>query len=322
MNRKSDNRHIERGLLTPLLLLVLTACGPSDPAEVQETAEDQSPAVQPRYTREYVFIGERADAPTAALFEFQVTDADSVLDRRTRGWLAYADTWDAFLDERWPSSGEAGVWSVLPHGELRIVVDIDGDLESVRYRRAAQSLELWLGEPLSVWSQGDDTRYRIIPSTLELGQDEMSGTVLEVLRARRITAGDDLSRGDYDRLFLTDGAGLHLVMAEAVGGDGTDERTFGWVLSNGDERVWRDVEVRWLEMRPLDEARRDIPLSWSLQIPSSDLIGEVESLGLVYTLGPEQAGRRSVEIRYTVEGWIELEGERRRIYGVLKHAQA
>src|SRR5680860_294002 len=305
MNPKPTLPFQMRPAMIAMAILLLASCDPEDSAEVFEGSGDEPSKVEPRYTREYVFIGERADAPTAAIFEFQVTDRDSTLARRTLGWLAYSDTWDAFLDESWFTSGAAGVWNVLPHDELRIAVGISGDLEQIRYRRDEQSLELRLDDPISVWSQADDTRYRLFESTLSLGKEATTGILLEVLRARRVGSADEFSYGDYDRLFLTDGSGLQLVMAEAIGGGNTEERTFGWIRSNGDERIWNEAEVRWLEMRPLDEARRDIPLRWSLRIPASDLIGEVAALGFEYTLGPDQAGRRAVEIRYTVEGWVE-----------------
>lgn len=305
-----------------ILLSLLASCGTDDAVDVQDASSAMSSPVEPRYTRDYIFIGERADAPGAAIFEFQVTDRDSTLERRTRGWLAHADTWDPFLDVSWPASEASGVWNILPHDELRIAVGINGDLEQIRYSRDAQSLDLSLGEPLATWSQGEDTRYRVIDGMIHLGQETTPGMILEILRARRVSREDGFAYGDYDRLFLTDGSDLHLVIAEAIGGEDSDERTFGWVLSDGDERVWSEAEVRWLEMRPLDDARRDIPLRWSLRIPASDLVGEVEALGFDFTLGPDQAGRRAVEIRYTVEGWVERDGERHRVFGVVRHAQA
>ncbi|HET7276427.1 MAG TPA: hypothetical protein VFI91_14755 [Longimicrobiaceae bacterium] len=309
-------------LLVVCVLLILPGCGSETPPPADSEGDKAVNAgARPRYTREYVFIAERADNPTAALFEFQVTDTGEHLLRHTSGWLAYADTWDAFLEQSYATNRTSGVWRVLPHEELRVAAGGAAEIESIWYSRGEQNLELHLEDPLSVWNQGTDTRYRLLDATLELGAESTDGTMLEILRARRITSGAPSPDRQYDRLFLADSASLRIVMAEAMGSANPEERTFGWVLSDGDERTWEDAEVRWLNMRPLEEARRDIPLQWSFRIPDSGLIGEVTALGFDYTLGPEQAGRRAVEVRYTVEGWVEAGNVRRRVYGVVLHSQ-
>ena len=44
-------------------------------------------------------------------------------------------------------------------------------------------------------------------------------------------------------------------------------------------------------------------------------------VGFDVVLGPERGGRRAVEIRYSVTGWVDLQGERRDVMGTIRHTQ-
>jgi hypothetical protein len=89
----------------------------------------------------------------------------------------------------------------------------------------------------------------------------------------------------------------------------------------GEERSWAEGEIRWLDVRRYEEARRDVPARWSLRIPSAGLAGELEAAGFDAVLGPERGGRRAVEMRYTVSGWFDLDGRRHTAIGTIRHTQ-
>src|SRR5690606_13629288 len=106
-----------------------------------------------------------------------------------------------------------------------------------------------------------------------------------------------------------------------VDGTAESESSFAWLRTPVVQQGWNSAEIQWLEMRPLQEARRDVPRIWSFRLDAPELVGEVEAIGSDALLGPERAGRRAVEIRFSVAGWLEIDGERWPVMGMIRHAQ-
>src|SRR5690606_19680432 len=117
------------------------------------------------------------------------------------------------------------------------------------------------------------------------------------------------------------GDSLQLVIGESVSDEGP-RQGFAWVRSGDSERTWADGEVRWLEVRSLQDARRDIPQKWTFRVPGARIEGEVSALGHDAVVGPERGARRAVEVRYTVTGWVSVDGERRDVRGTIRHSQS
>jgi hypothetical protein len=157
----------------------------------------------------------------------------------------------------------------------------------------------------------------LIRGQLHLGAERTSGLVLESLQ---VHAPGRVGR-DSDLLFLTSGDTLALVLGETLSREGVAGRGFAWAWRPGGEQAWERAEVRWLELRAFEEARRDIPLHWSFRVPEAAIHGEVSALGMEPRVGAERPGRRPVEIRYTVEGWIEVGEARSPVIGVITHIQ-
>lgn len=321
-------RPVPRSGLRALALLaaaVFAACeGGAAPGILPEAADAEGPERLARYTRDFVFLGEMGEAPLVVPFTFSsVAHPDSVV-RTARGWLAHGPTWDPFLDERHASATPAApeaVWRVLPLGGLRVVAGGSTEVEVLSFRQGERALRLRLQQPVSSWNRGEDARYRLVRGRVSLGGELIPGTVLEVQRARRTPGGAPEAAGEFDWLFLTDGSEIQLLLAEAMGGAQPGERTFGWTSLGGSERSWDAAEIRWLDMRPYERARRDIPVRWSYRIPEAGVFGEVQAVGYDVTVGAERGGRRSVEVRYTVDGWVEAGGDRYPVYGMIRHLQ-
>lgn len=302
-----------------LLVASLVACAdPADPTPAGADA-DSVRVARPLYTREYVFVGERADAPLVVPFAFRASDTGSALERTARGWLAHAATWDPFLTEAWSTPRASGVWRIVPRGPLSLVADGPLDLSALWFEHGDRRLRLDLRAPLSGWTQGDDARYRFRDARLQLGPESVPGTVVEGLRIRRPPTGR--ARDDDDWLFLVSGDSLRLLVAEASGGERSARRTLAGAIRGEAESWWDDAQVRWVEMRPLEEARRDVPLRWSFSVPAAGIHGEVVALGYNIQLGEERGGQRAVELRYTVEGWVEIDGARSPVIGTIRHNQ-
>lgn len=308
-----------RTLLAACLLLAgcdraaapVASDAPAQPGEPVEAA--------PRYLRELIFVGVLADTPVVVPFSFSGTAGETEITRSARAWLAHGTTWESFLDASWPSPAVGSVWQILPHPELRVIAGGSTEIEALAFRRGERALRLHLGEPISEWNPGEELRYRAMDGRLDLRGTTVRGTVFELQRVERpATRG---AGGDDDWLFLTDGGSLRLLLAEATGSEAAREETFAWTYLPGGEAAWDAVEIRWLEMLPFAPARRDIPVRWRYRLPGPGIEGEVWSLGYDAQVGEERAGRRAVEVRYTVEGWVTVEGDRRRVLGVIRHLQ-
>jgi hypothetical protein len=304
-----------------LLLLggAVAACGAdpgADPARSANATAGDTAAT--RYQREYVYLGERGESPLVVPFVFRAVQRSDAIERTARAALAHGSTWDPFLDESWDTPTQSGVWRVVPNGNLRILAGGPAELEAIRFEQGERSLRLELQRPLTGWQQGNTARFRLVTGRLRLGAESTPGVVLESVQILRPGAG----RRDSDWLFLTAGDSLRLVLAESLPRTTTGAaRGFAWSWSAQGERSWEQAEVRWLEVRSYEEARRDIPLHWSFSTPGGEVRGEVSAMGMEPSVGPERPGRRSVEIRYTVEGWVELDGRRSAVMGTIRHVQ-
>jgi hypothetical protein len=314
-------RTFGRCICATAVLLATAGCGGGGESPGQaEGADTAAEGALYRYHREYVFVSARGESPLVVPLAFRATDRGSELERGARGWLARGGTWDRFLDESGITSRAGGVWRVVPQGDLRITAGGPAELETIRFQRGERRLRIEFENPITAWNQGGDTRFRLLAGRLSIGAETLSGPMLEILRVER-TLEDGWPAGqDFDAMFLTSGDSIQVVLAERLGGS-EGEAGYAWTRSASGEREWDRAEIRWLEMRPYQEARRDIPRRWSFRIPSADLEGEVEAAGFDALLGPERAGRRAVEVRFTVQGWVEMRGERRSVTGMVRHTQ-
>lgn len=319
---------MRNNVIAPAAVLALAAivglggCDRANEAlEVAVRGADETASISPfNYTREYLFLAPTQDGPIAIPFDFQARERGEKIERTTRAWLARGPVWARFLDQTVETSASGGVWRVVPAGDLRLNVGGAAGLEAIHFERAERQLRLEFDSPLTEWHQGSESRFRLLRGRAIIGTEVLTGPVLELLRYEETLADGWPPGQDYDALFLSTGDSIQMVLAETLSVDQTD-KGFAWLRTPSGERSWDDGELRWLDMRVYEEARRDIPTRWSYQIPGADVTGELEAVGFDAVLGPERGGRRAVEIRYTVTGWMEIEGQRRDVVGAIRHTQ-
>ena len=306
-----------------LLTVALTACGPSPDVVEEEQEGASASASQYTYFREYIFVGTDADDLLVVPFSFHAREtATDGFVRGARAWLARGETWDRFLDQSRETSGAGGVWRVVPIGDLRLDAGGPAEIDAIRFEEGERRLRLDLGAPMGGWNQGGESRFRLVESDLSVGPEQLGGTVLEVLRVERTLADGWPPGEDYDAIFLTSGDSVYLYLGQAIGPEEGDAREgFAWLRRDGREQAWAAGGIRWTEFRPLEEARRDVPIGWSIRIPAGEITGEVTAVGSDVMLGPERAGRRAVELRYTVEGSLEIQGVQIPVQGMIRHTQ-
>lgn len=302
------------------LAALLAGCGGADP-DGGTPDDDRAARSAWRYDRETTFLTWDEAGLAAAPFSFSTVPRGERLEREVHAWLADSATWDEFLREAWSSSAAGGVWRILPHGDLRIAAGGPG-VEALWYESAGRRLRLDVGDPRSAWHGGERERFRVLGGAVTIGTSRRAGLVIEELQvSSRRTAGEPETL--HDRIVLLDREGLALYLLHERAAGTPDGATGGsaWVLTPGTEEAAQEGRVEWLEVRPLEEARRDIPLRWRFAAAGAGVAGEVEALGYHATLGAERGGRRDVEMRYTVEGWIERNGERVEVMGIVRHRQ-
>lgn len=299
-----------------LALLMAVGCSEPEPIELPGTSSVRDPNSW-RYSRELTFVSYEDEAAQAVPFAFRTDPAGDHHSREARAWLARGETWDRFVDELWATPGAAGVWRVLPRRDLRIGAGPAGGLEWLAFSSGDRRLRVELADEDERWYGAERERFRIVPGTLTLGTEELSGYVVEEMQVSRYP-GQGSSDLAHDRLVLLDSNGVALYLLH--------ERTDGepgatWALAAGGDQASQVGTVEWVQVRTLEEARRDIPLHWSFSVPESGVIGEVTAIGYDAVLGEGRGGQRDVEVRYTVEGWVERDGERVEVFGVVRHLQ-
>lgn len=299
--------------------LLLAACGGDGGGDVIEGTPAPPGDGALRSNRDYVFVA-AAEEPLVVPFSFRASDTGDALERSTTGWLARGATWDRFLEETSSASRAGGMWRVVPDGDLRVLAGGSTEVESLRFERGDRRLRLDLNSPATGWNQGGEARFRVLDGQLTIGAETFDGSVLEILRGDRTLEDGWPASHQHDEIFLTAGESMQVVMAATADPEGISEG-FAWVRTGDVERDWPQVDIRWLEVRALQDARRDVPNRWILRVPEAGIQGELTASGHDAVLGPEREARRAVEVRYTVTGWIEVDGERRDVRGMVRHSQ-
>jgi hypothetical protein len=297
------------------VLLALAACTSEPGPRAARTTAAESTAAETRLTRELLFVGRSQGRPLVASIAFRSFDVDSLRAREIRGWLARDSRWETFLDERWTASAVGSAWMVVPHGDLRMAAGGPTGVEALWFDRGARRLRLRIGEVLGQWNRGATTRIHLMAAALNVGGDPTQGVVVELLRVRRPAEEEP---GVSQQLILTSGDSLVLLVDRAVG-RGREPGALVWLRDGEGPREWTDVRVQTSGGRLLLDARREIPRRWTVTVAEAGLRVDVRGLGFAAEVGEERAGRREVEARYTVSGWIERDGRRTAVSGLARY---
>ena len=309
-------------LLFPLAVAgALAACNRGADAEGESAGaadEQETPTYQ--YNREYIFLQPGGDEPLIVPFTFQTWDLGDEYERGARGWVARGATWDRFIDAVATTSPAGGVWQVLPQPDLTLTAGGATELEAIEFQRAERHLRMYIDRARTGWHQGGETRFRLLQGRVAIGSEEVAGPIFEVLRIERTLEDGWPPAEDFDAIYLTSGDSLQLVLAETIG-TADQEPEWAWARTSAGERSWDAADIRWAELAPFEEARRDIPMRWTFAVPAGEITGEISAIGYDAVLGPERGARHAVEIRFNVEGWVEMQGVRRDVVGMIRHTQ-
>jgi hypothetical protein len=229
-------------------------------------------------------------------------------------------------------------WRILPGGPVRMVVGPGDALQLLAFDDPPRVVELLPGEFLAEWTPEPGAAWRIHRARTVLPGGEVAGLLLDYNRSRGAGGPPPM-----DWIFLHAGPTAQFLFREgpgpgedgtARGPDGTGAtRWIGWSRVAFQERDWDRIQLRWVAVRPLERARRDVPAEWRLELlpdPAADTIpddpprleGELRAVRSFLSVDPEAPGPvLPVAGFFEVEGEIRILGERFAVRGLVRHRQ-
>lgn len=291
-------------LLLVLVLGLLAACDRSDPPGARQAGEPEPQPIGATYGRDLLFLAGLEAEPMAALFRFSMVTEPNHVRRGARAWLGRNGAWSELLEPTsWRGEPMRDPWRLIPHGPLRIIADASGDLEALVHRGAEREFRLSPSTPVTEWSPTEHSHFRVRQADLVLDEDPLGGILLDV-QVGSLTRGELLTT----TAFLTDGRDLYLVVAS-----GPDGRSPAWIRLGLREEGWENVGF-------LDDEEDEAVLH--LSEPQGQLLGELRVTGRQLTISgadPANGGSDNGEsVLLAANGWVEVHGERRPVYGIVR----
>ncbi len=269
------------------------------------------------YERRLLFLATGPDLPATATFDFTAVIDSAGLRREAGIRLAADGRWTELLDGAWFTDAIREPWRILPHGELRVIVSDAGEIDALALD-SEPGLRIEIGPRMAESSPVAGTQLVLQNATLTTTDSAYDGVLLDaqVGRARDATTPTATSI----EALLAHGANYHAVVFRVTGG------LVAWVNDDGESRIHRGVR---LEGEPRDGGSGTA----GLDTAGAAATGAEEPEGgpVVWRIvdPPELSGRVSAEIAdsaaatgYTlVSGWIEEDGVRRDVFGLVRHAR-
>lgn len=311
---------LDRALPMVGLLLVTGVAACAAPAPESDAAIDvEMPAdVVPGRTfeRALVFTTTRTDSAIVVPWLFEARARPGGVDRTAQAWLGRNRNWEPFLDEAWEGPQSPAPWRLLPHGPLRLIVDMDDALVRVAYQTDSRNLEIELGELLSEWNADLNESITLMQGQLHLGDASIQGVIFDLSRAHETALG---AAGDF--MLLTSGDSLQMMLHAPAQGDGA---TRSW---RGVNRVdFRNIPIDDAAMestavRFFDPARSEVPTAWLLTAPGAALSASLTAVDMLLEAGAGEGPQFPVLGISMLQGTLIFEGREYPVQGLYRHNQ-
>jgi len=308
-------------VLAALVAAGVAACGPEAPAPVEtEAAPEAAPAPERStplrsYERAFAFRAADVDSTLAVVWLFEHDDLGSAVERRSRGLLLRGGIWDAFHEEVTEDPPTESPWRLLPSGPLRLVVGTGSRVDRVIYQEGERLLELELRGGGASWTGRRGGNFAVEEATVVLGDRAVRGQAVDVSRAR---LPDEAPTGDW--AFLTSGDSIAILLQAPM--RSRDANAWqGWVLRGQEEMLLPELTLAWSDTRAFVEARRDVPIAWSLTSPEGELSGSFERRTADLRAVEAPGALLPVDGVFDVVGEITLGGVVRPVEGIVRHRQ-
>ena len=301
------------------LALTLSACGPGEsPPPQQGEAQVGDAAVDSlhrTYDRSLVFSTLGGDSTLLVPWLMTTTVAGDLAERRARGWLARSGTWEPFYSETWTAPATRVPSQLLPHESMRLVVGDQGEIHGILFQEDTRRLEVTLGGVLMEWATPWGQTLRLVDAALYLSDRRVPGIVLDLSRAY---AAEETRPGDW--AFLTSGDSLQVVLAAPPQGRARAGPPYqGWARLELRDLRWPQLIVDWADTRSFPAARRDVPVSWTVSMPSGGVQGTLVARSSEIAAGEGDGPLLPVDALFDVEGTLTIESRTYPVRGVFRH---
>lgn len=329
-----------------LLPLLLAACEAGGGTEETPPAGREEFGPTAAYDRRLVFLGPGAELPTAAVFDFAVLSDSATLRRGIRARLVDGVEWIPLMDAGWEMDRMREPWRLVPHGDLKVIVGSEGELDALVFAGEELGVRLDPGSSIAEYSPDAGTQLVLRQAELRLGGEPITGILLDAQLGRAVNpsvippptteasgeeggqaeepgedaAGDSLvvdpapaARAGAEALLL-DNAGYYVVFAASAEGG------IAWIHAAGRDDVRRAARLEPLEWEPFEEAGVQVPTAWRVRSPADLLGGELRSEAADRAVLGEGAAIGAMGY-VVVTGWIEDRGVRRNVYGLVRHVR-
>ena len=289
------------------LLLLLVACDRSErQGATPPDGRSGGAGVTATYDRSFLLLSLRADTPVAAALEFTTVEGPTSIRRTADAWLARNRTWLKLLEQAWETEPIREPWRLVPHGPFRLVVGEGNEIEALIHRDDSTGFRLEPAEPLAEWGAGDGVQLRLRRGTLSLGRESFVGLLLDLQTGAPIT-----QPGGTEVVFVTDGQRRSLVVARSADGRGG-----AWLRGDTESVDWDRVTITPIPAEGSGPGTP--PAGWRVSEPTGALAGEFYAEGEPITVRyPSGVARGSRTIM--VRGWVSVRGDRRDVFGLLRH---
>jgi len=304
------------------VVLACTGFGCAEPApeffvESQGAAPGDAPGNFPgrSYERNFVFATVTGDSLLMVPWLFVTTTQPGTVVREARGWMDRSSTWDSFFAERWETPPIRIPARILPHGSLRLVVRDGNTVDGIIYDEGSRNLELALGNMLIEWGGPRGEVFQLLDASLYLSERRISGIVLDMARG---SSADTPPAGDW--AFLASGDSLQLVLQGESEHQGEPLPTYrGWGRLDFRDVQWSTLNVDWVETNAFQPARRDVPVSWTISSPDSELQGILAVTSADVLTGQGSGPVLPVQALFEVEGTVTIEESTFPVRGLFRH---
>lgn len=318
-----------RASLLPLLTVVvaLGGCG-GDPEELPSGEGAGAPGgpgstgtgevPQQIFDREFVFLSEEGDSTLLLPWLFRTRVEAGTVRREISLRIVRPSGWETLADESSDNPSLRNPERILPSARVRLVAGDDRQFESIYFRDPPREVEVRFLEILSEWPRPGGEPIFLYRGQVLLPTGATDGVILDFARRWGLPetpVGDWIFlQGDGgEQIFLEEDLPLQQVRTGAL--------YRGWVRTDPMAGPWTDLSVEWVELRPFEPARRDIPARWRVASTSGDLEGELSATSSDLAVIPGDDPVRPAFGYFRVEGELQIFDQEIEVEGLVRHQQ-
>jgi hypothetical protein len=252
---------------------------------------------------------------------FRARAVEDGVYREQRVMVARGDTWEELSHESMSTPPTRTPWRILPGAATGLVVGSNDRVESLLLRTAPRELELTLGDLFTEWPRPGEESVGILAARALFPAGIVDGIVLDISRRWETQADGSGVPGDW--IFLHSGPQLQVFLEEEgpPGASRSPAPYHGWTRLAFRDLRWDELVVEWSEVRPFEEARRDVPVRFRFSAPAGGLSGDLDVVSSWIEAGPGEGPILPLDGFFQVRGEVDLQGEVFAVVGAVRHVQ-